>query len=200
MRITTSTRRALGAGALVLALAGIGACTGGDKPDAGGSKTSSAAPKGDTVRDAANGVLAFSTSDPVTSTTGTIPVSGKAQAAAKVDVISLTRGNASTVVLMKLTSADEATVADGIFNDDGVGQSIDGVNLVVGDQKFFPGEFRYGKELLAANCTCTELIRKVGPEGVWLSASFEALPAGAQAATLDIPGFKPVEVTVTEAK
>lgn len=165
-----------------------------------GSETSSAAPSDDTIRGTADKVLGFAAARPVATQTGTIMAQGDRKVPATAEVVSLTRGTGSTVLLLRLTAQETVNAAGGIFSNDEVGQSIDGVNIAVGDQKFYPGNYRYGEAVLAQNCTCTELIRQLGPDGVWLSAEFEIVPEGTTAATLTIPGFTASSVPVTSSQ
>ncbi len=201
----TTPRRArhLALGALALtAVLVVGGCTGDPDPSktsgtSSGSGSTSSAPTDDTIRGAADAVLGFAVTEPVATQSGTVMAQGNRKVPAKAEVVSLTRGKGSTVLLMRLTAQEEVNAAGGIFSNDEVGQSIDGVNIAVGDQKFYPGNYRYGEAVLAQNCTCTELIRQLGPDGVWLSAEFEVVPQGTSEATLTIPGFTPSAVPVT---
>ena len=202
MTTTLPPRRLLlGALALTAALV-VGGCTGDPDPgttsgSSSGSGSSTGAPAGDTVRGAADKVLGFAATQPVATQTGKVMAQGNREVPAKAEVLSLTRGKGSTVLLMRLTAQEEVNAAGGIFSNDEVGQSIDGVNIAVGDQKFYPGNYRYGDAVLAQNCTCTELIRQLGPDGVWLSAEFEAVPEGTSEVTLTVPGFTASSIPVT---
>ena len=171
--------------------------TGTSSGSSSGSGSSSTAPTVDTIRGAADKVLDFAATKPVATQTGTVMAQGDREVPATAEVLSLTRGTGSTVLLLRLTAQESVNAAGGIFSNDEVGQSIDGVNIAVGDQKFYPGNYRYGEAVLAQNCTCTELIRQLGPDGVWLSAEFEIVPEGTTAATLTIPGFTASSVPVT---
>jgi hypothetical protein len=200
---TTARAPRLVVGALAIAAAlVVGGCTSDPDPStksdpSSGSGSSSTAPAQDTVRGAADKVLGFATAQPVTTQAGKVMAQGNREVPAKAEVLSLTRGKGSTVLLVRLTAQEEVNAAGGIFSNDEVGQSIDGVSIAVGDQKFYPGNYRYGEAVLAQNCTCTELIRQLGPEGVWLSAEFEAVPEGTSEVTLSIPGFTAASVPVT---
>jgi hypothetical protein len=172
----------------------------GGSASASASGPSSQAAGSDTVRAAADKVLAFTATKPVASQTGTIKTSDDHEVSATADVVGLTRGKGSTVLLLRVMAQQDVDTDGGIFSNDEVGQSIDGVSVTVGDQKFYPGTYRYGEAVLAKNCTCTELIRQLGPDGVWMSADFAPLPEGTTQATLSIPGFTASSVPVAVKK
>lgn len=194
-------RLVLGALAVATALV-VGGCTGDPDPSktsgtSSGSGSTASPPAADTVRGAADKVLGFAEAKPVATQTGSVMASDKRKVPARAEVVSLTRGKGSTVLLLRLAAEQDVSAAGGILSNDEVGQSIDGVNIAVGDQKFYPGTYRYGTAVLAKNCTCTELIRQLGPDGVWLSAEFENVPEGTSAVTLTVPGFTASSVPVT---
>lgn len=194
---TTTSRRRRGLVALALGAALLlTGCTEDTKdPDRGSTGSSSSqAPAGETLRDAADSVLRFAAADPVVSQSGTLQ--GKDGSSAKVEVASLARGAQSTVLLLKITTADKVSPR-GAMSRDEVGDEVDGIALSVGTTKFYPARYLHGEAALAKECICTEVIRRLGPEGVWVSAEFEPLPADAATATLEIPGFAPFEVPVT---
>jgi len=158
-----------------------------------------------TVRSMADAVLAFSEASPIATVKGM--VSGTVQGSdrrspATVQVVRLSAAPSSTVLLMRMSTPKLFLPKPAVLAAAGAregGTAIDGVTLSVGDKRFYPGTYRYGLAVLAQNCTCTEVIRSLGPKGVWLSAEFEALPAGTTTVKLSIPGFPTAEVPVTAA-
>lgn len=199
------TRTTLGAtAALVLALA---ACTDGSEPPSGtgatsgstsgsGSGSGSTQPQEGSVRSLAASVLQVAQSEPVATVQGTVK-DGTESSPATAEVIQLTADANSSTLLFRITTPEKFSPDTAFFEADKNGNSIDGVTLTVGEKKYYPGIYRYSAAELAQNCTCTELIRSLGPEGVWLSASFEALPADTSQAKLTIPGFPATDVKVT---
>ena len=199
MRFAPRMRPALAAVSAVVAIGVLGGCTGDDpevRPTGSDRGTSVDAPASATLGGIADEVLAYAPTEPVASGQGSLTTtSGTVPATADVAALRSTAG--STVLTFRLSTAQEATPDRGSLSHDGYGGAIDGVTLTVGDEKLYPGNFRYGVEVLAKNCTCTELIRSLGPDGVWLSAEFGALPEGTRTVDLTIPGFEAFAVPVS---
>ena len=197
--------RAVTRAALVLAVAlGATACT-KDDPDPStsskGSTTSSTSGGSPSAasEDAAAKILSFAESDPIARTTGAIPARDGAKGDATAEIVSLVAGPSSTVLLVKLSAPQEITPDVSFLEYDNYGKSVDGISLRAGSIVLYPSTYRYGPSPLAQQCLCSQQVTKLGPDGVYVSADFGALPPGTSTATLAIPGLQPVDVKVTAA-
>ncbi|MGL4742956.1 MAG: hypothetical protein ACRCXL_01010 [Dermatophilaceae bacterium] len=208
MAARSTARRLLPVAALTAVVLGGGtglvACEGDPAqttpPTSGGGSSpsgSSTEKPADTLGATADKVLAFGESDPVATLTGTVKPNSGPAVPGKAEVVRLSVEGASAVLLLRLSSSDSVSPQVSAFEADDNGGSVDGIKLTAGGRTFYPGNYRYGEAVLAQECVCTALIRRLGPEGVWVSAHYEALPAGTTAATLTIPGFDPASVPVT---
>jgi hypothetical protein len=101
------------------------------------------------------------------------------------------------VLLFKLSTPQEITPDVAFLEYDNYGKSVDGISLRAGSTVLYPSTYRYGPSPLAQQCLCSQQITKLGPEGVYVSADFGALPQGTSTATLTLPGLKPVDVKVS---
>ena len=200
--MTAATRARVATGVLVFALiAVLAACT-GDASTSTPSGASASSGAGQSQTPQTLGALADSVLDapfpePVAEQDGTVLDSKGGSAAGAVSVVTLNRGAASTVLLLKLSTQGTIRPANGFLSADEVGGSANGVHVTVGEQDFYPGSFTYGDAVLAKNCVCTGQVRTLGPEGVWISAEFGQVPEGTTTATLTVPGFETFEVPVT---
>lgn len=139
------------------------------------------------------------TSQVLASVDGTVLRPG-GEAAARVDVTSVTADEFSTVVRFTLvnTSGDSAVIPLTAFNSQSLlARDIRDVALVdpTVEQRYRPyiGETQDGTQFL---CACSTAPVAFGDAGQLLSATFPPLDPATESVRLEVPGFEPVDVPV----
>ncbi len=196
MRRTTS-RTVLGAVAVVTVLAlGVGCTSGGEDPEPtdGGSSTSSTGepePEGLTSEDLSAELLAAgeqaADAEPLGSATAAVP-GGNGELT--VDVLAVQRNEASTTVVMRWTGTDGVNVSqrtpwyDSPRNRGG-SRNLYLVEPTVSKSRYLPLSFDQTQQIAGIQCACPDLTMKLGgSEGVYLTATYAALPP--EATTVDL--------------
>ncbi len=178
----------------------LGACTGGgDDPQPSGTSGQSTTAGGEdaTLRSVADQVLRFSESEGVAQGEGTIKGRGSETTAATAEVVKMIAGSDSASLLFKISTPEEFRPDNGFLEADQYGSSADGVTITAGDTMLYADTYEYGGSSLAQACVCSRNIESLGPDGIWVSVLFGALPEGTTTVGLNIPGFKAIDVPVT---
>lgn len=152
-----------------------------------------------TVRDVSDDVLSYAAPEPLAKVTGEVVLLDDSSVPATLEVIEVTSSPTSTVLSARLSTEQGTNSVGRSFSRDQAFTMVTGVALTVQQQSYYPAEYEYGPAALAQHCACTEVIRGLGPEGVYVYAAYEALPPETSAVTVEVPGFEPVEVDVTQA-
>lgn len=154
--------------------------------------------EGATVRELAADLLAYQPPEPAGRSEGQLSLGGDQSVPAQFEVLEVTSTQSSTVLYARLTSPQQAGAVRGSLSQDRDFDPVNGISVTAGEQTYFPAEYEYGPAVLAQHCACTEVIRGLGPEGVYVYAAYEALPSGISTVTVQAPGFDPVEVEVAQ--
>lgn len=155
-------------------------------------------PEGATVRELAADVLTYQPPEPAGRSEGELSLGGAKSVPAQLEVLEVTSTQSSTVLYARLTSPQQAGAVRGSLSQDRDFDPVNGISLTAGEQTYFPAEYEYGPAVLAQHCVCTEVIRGLGPEGVYVYAAYEALPLDISTVTVQAPGFEPLEVEVAQ--
>lgn len=147
-----------------------------------------------TVEDIAAGVLDVEPPPVIASVEAELETSG-GPLTVTLDVLGLATNASSTVLTARLTAPARVTL-DTPLSLDGDSQEVSGVALAAGDLTYYPAQYSYGDGVLQQYCVCTQVIRGLGTEGVYVYGSYDALPEDVDSVTVQVPGFPDVEVPV----